>query len=129
VSVLLEWRKPNVERTKTNRVAKFTQPWNSSAHNCKSSFRKCLFEYESSRVHTYAHGHRRDFFLREASRGFFQNFFQGGQKWWNLFFTLRNWKNNLYLLIISKSRGRPRPHAPPFRRPCIWRWKVHKLSF
>jgi len=37
----------------SNRGVKCTQPWNSAAHNCKSSLRKCAFEYESSRVHTY----------------------------------------------------------------------------
>ena len=36
---------------RNNRELKFTQPWNRAAHNCKSSFRKCLFECESSRVH------------------------------------------------------------------------------
>jgi len=35
---------------KSNRGVKFTQPWNCAAHNCKSSLRKCLFEYESSQV-------------------------------------------------------------------------------
>jgi len=32
----------------TNMGVKFTQPWNSAAHNCKSSLRKCLLEYESN---------------------------------------------------------------------------------
>ena len=45
--------------------------------------------------------------------GDFPKFFPaGGQKWWNLVFTPRNWKNNLYLLIISKSRGAKAPPTP-----------------
>jgi len=39
-------------------------------------------------------------------------FSRGGQKWWNLVYTPRNWKNNLFLLIISNSRG-PSPPFPP----------------
>jgi len=36
-------------------------------------------------------------FSRGGSRGFSQNFFQGeGQKWWNLIFTSRNWKNIVF---------------------------------
>jgi len=35
----------------TNRGVKFSQFWNSAAHNCKSSLGKYLFKYESSRVH------------------------------------------------------------------------------
>ena len=66
-------------------------------------------------------GHRKDFFQGWARKGFYQNFFQGGQKWWNLFLTLQNWKNNLFLLIISKSKGGRHP-CPPFRRP--W-WPVY----
>jgi len=38
---------------RNNRGVKFTQHWNSAAHNCKSSLRKCIFEYESSQEHTY----------------------------------------------------------------------------
>jgi len=36
------------------------------------------------------------FFPGGASRGFSQKVFQWGQKWWNLFFTPRNRKNNLF---------------------------------
>jgi len=45
-------------KIKTNWVVKFTQPWNSAARNCKRSYRKCLIEYESSRVHTYGAKHQ-----------------------------------------------------------------------
>ena len=54
------------------------------------------------------------FFPGEASRVFSQNFFQGGgQKWWNLVLTPWNWKNNLFLLIISKYRGAKSSLSPP----------------
>jgi len=33
---------------KTNWGVKFTKPWNSAAHNCKSSLCHYLFEYEQS---------------------------------------------------------------------------------
>ena len=36
---------------RNNGGVKFTQSWNSAAYNCKTSLRKYLFEYESSRVH------------------------------------------------------------------------------
>ena len=36
------------------------------------------------------------FFPGVATRGFFQNFSRGDQKWWNLVFTPQNWKNNLF---------------------------------
>ena len=65
------------------------------------------------------HGRRKDFFQEGASMRFSQNFFPGeGQKWWNLLFTPRNWKNNLFLLTISKSRGEPRPPPWPPSDPC-----------
>jgi len=63
------------------------------------------------------HGRRKDFF-QEGPVGNFPKFFsRGGQKWWNLFFTPRNWKNNLFLLIISKSRGGQGPSLPPLSTP------------
>ena len=39
--------------------------------------------------------------------------FQGGQKWWNLFFTPRNYKKQPFLPIISKSRGTLAPLPTP----------------
>jgi len=57
--------------------------------------------------------------LLQLSMGVGRIFSRGGQKRWNLFCTSRNWKNNLFLLIISKSRG-PRPPLFPFRCPCSW---------
>ena len=61
-------------------------------------------------------------FSRGGSRGFSQIFFQGGQKCWNLFFTPINWRNNLFLLIISKSRGAKAPLLPlPTAMP-IYMW-------
>ena len=72
------------------------------------------------------HGLRKDFFQGRTSRGFSQNFFQGGgQKQWNLFFTRRNWKNNLFLLILSKSRG---ALAPPASLPTPMRREVSSLQ-
>jgi len=47
-----------------------------------------------------------------ASRGFSLNFFRGGPKAVKFVFIPRNWKNNLFLLIISKSRG-GKPPLPP----------------
>jgi len=77
-------------------------------------------------------------FSREgASRGFPQNFFQWEQKWWNLVFTPRNWKNNLFLLIISKPRGGQAPlsdtHVPNVSEMCrygfCWNdWRASILS-
>jgi len=48
-----------------------------------------------TKLRFFNHGRRKDFF-QGGSRGFPQIIFQGGQKWWNLFFTPRNWKNNLF---------------------------------
>ena len=61
-------------------------------------------------------------FSRGGSRGFSQIFFQGGQNCWNFFFTPINWRNNLFLLIISKSRGAKAPLLPlPTAMP-IYMW-------
>jgi len=60
------------------------------------------------------------FFPGGAVGNFLKIFSRGGQKWWNLCFTHRNWKNNLFLLIISKSR-RAKPPCPTFRRPWLCR--------
>jgi len=53
------------------------------------------------------------FFPWGVSRGISQKFFQGGQKWENWVFTPRNWKNNFFLLILSKSRGSKPTPLPP----------------
>ena len=52
-------------------------------------------------------------FSRGANGVFSQHFYQGDQKWWNLFFTPRNWTNNLFLPIILKSRRAKAPPATP----------------
>jgi len=50
---------------------------------------------------------------RGDTRGFFQNFSRGSQKWWHSLFPTQNYKNNLFLLRISPSRGGLAPTAPP----------------
>jgi len=62
------------------------------------------------------HGRRMDFPSGGPVGDFPKIFSKGGSKVVKIAFTPRNWKNNLFLLIISKSRG-PRPSCPPFRRP------------
>jgi len=42
---------------RNNKGVNYTQPWNSVAHNCKSSLWKCHFKYTSSLVHTYGAHH------------------------------------------------------------------------
>jgi len=68
------------------------------------------------------HGRRKDFF-QGGSGDFPKIFSKGGQKWWNFFFTLWNWKKQFFLPIISKSRA-ARPPMPPFRSPC---WKQQHM--
>jgi len=62
------------------------------------------------------YGRRKDFFQGGGAVGDFPNIFSrwGGQKWWNLIFTPRNWKN-IFLLIISKPRGA----LPPLPTPMV----------
>ena len=52
------------------------------------------------------HGRRKDFFQGGASRGFSQNFFQGGDKSGEIWL-LPLEIEKLFLLIISESRGEP----------------------
>ena len=59
------------------------------------------------------------FFSRGASRGFSQNFFQGGPKAVKFVFYPSKLKKQPFLLIILKSRGRLAPLCPSFRRPCF----------
>jgi len=54
----------------------------------------------------------RDFFQGGGSRGFSQKFFQGGPKVVKFVFYPSKLKNNLFLPIISKSRGWARPPLP-----------------
>ena len=52
-------------------------------------------------------------FSRGVTRVFFLIFSRGGQKWWNLFFPTRNYKNNLFFLKFSKFKGALAPLPPP----------------
>jgi len=52
-------------------------------------------------------------FFRGSSRGFYQHFFQGGEKVVKFGFYPSKLKKQPFLPIISKSRGSLGPHAPP----------------
>jgi len=61
----------------------------------------------------WQHGRRKDFFQGGASRGFSQNFFQGGPKIVKFCFYPSKLKKQPFLLIISKSREALAPLTPP----------------
>jgi len=63
------------------------------------------------------HGRRKDIVQGGGSRGFSQNFFQGGSKSGEIRFIPLEIEKKLFLLIISKSRGDQASPCPPFRRP------------
>ena len=53
------------------------------------------------------------FFPGGASREFSQIFCRGGQKWWNLFFTPRNWKKQPFFANNFKIQGGGKAPSPP----------------
>ena len=62
----------------------------------------------------YYHGRRKDFFQRRATRGFFQNFSEGGRKVAKIFFPLETRKTTFFCWNF-KNAGAGLP-CPPYRR-------------
>jgi len=91
----------------------------SALHSFNRSYRRNTPPLEKANA---AHmGVGRIFSRWGAVGNFLKIFSRGGQKWWNLVFTPRNWKNDLFLLIISKSWV-PRSPCPPFPTPMAAQW-------
>ena len=105
----------------------------SCAYLCSSNFtphvkqarnQSQLFNRKSiSRNITHRQSLKSEGFFQGGAVGDFPKYFsRGGQKWWNLFFTPRNWKKEPFLLMISKFRGAKASPSPPSDPMIVSHW-------